>query len=75
MWGNMSDKNTSGGIGTVGLLGVAFVVLKLTHVIDWSWWYVTMPFWIGFPLVAGFFIIAFVCISVMHVYDKWKSGA
>ncbi len=28
-------------------LGVLFVGLKLTHVIDWSWWYVTMPFWGG----------------------------
>ena len=30
-----------------GLLGVSFVVLKLTGVIGWSWWYVTMPFWGG----------------------------
>jgi len=37
------------------LLGVAFVVLKLTHVIGWSWWWVTLPFW-GFTallLVLG----------------------
>lgn len=49
----MSDSNSSssGGGRVLGLLGVAFVVLKLTHVIDWSWWYVTMPFWGGFALV------------------------
>jgi hypothetical protein len=43
----MSDKSntTSGGIGVVGLLGVVFVVLKLTGVISWSWWWVTAPFW------------------------------
>lgn len=35
------------GIGT--LLTVAFVVLRLTHVIDWSWTWVLSPFWI--PLV------------------------
>ena len=37
------------------LLGVAFVVLKLTDVINWSWWWVTCPFWIG-PVVAILFI-------------------
>jgi len=25
------------------LLGVVFIVLKLTHVIGWSWWLVTLP--------------------------------
>jgi hypothetical protein len=30
---------------TLELLGVVFVTLKLTGVIDWSWWYVTLPFW------------------------------
>lgn len=33
------------------LLGVLFVGLKLAGVIDWSWWWVTAPFWVG-PLVA-----------------------
>lgn len=33
-------------------LGVAFVILKLTSVIDWSWWCVTMPFWLGTALYA-----------------------
>ena len=42
----MSDSSSSSsGIGVCGLLGVAFVVLKLTDVIGWSWWWVTLPFW------------------------------
>ena len=32
-------------INILGLLGVAFVVLKLTGHITWSWWWVTAPFW------------------------------
>ena len=48
----MSEKNSSsGGIGVFGLLGVAFVVLKLTGFIDWSWWWVTSPSWIPVALV------------------------
>jgi hypothetical protein len=46
----MSESHSNGGIGVLGLLGVAFVVLKLIGVINWSWWLVTMPFWGGFIL-------------------------
>jgi len=54
----MSDSSSSSsGIGVLGLLGVAFVVLKLTGVIDWSWWWVTLPFWGGFALVLGILVI------------------
>ena len=48
----MSDSSSSGGVGVLGLLGVVFVTLKLTHVINWSWWWVTMPFWGGFAVLA-----------------------
>lgn len=52
----MSESNaSSGGIGIAGLLGVLFVALKLIGVIDWSWWYVTMPFWLGFAIIITIF--------------------
>lgn len=31
-----------------GVLFVIFLILKLTHTIDWSWWWVTSPLWIVF---------------------------
>lgn len=52
-----TSNASSGGIGVMGLLGVAFVVLKLTGVINWSWWYVTMPFWGPLALVLVFIIV------------------
>lgn len=40
------ERNYSqGGVGILGLLGLLFIGLKLTGYIDWSWWWVTMPFW------------------------------
>lgn len=33
------------GPSILGLLGIAFVVLKLVGVINWSWWWVTLPFY------------------------------
>ena len=44
----------------LGLLGVAFIVLKLCGVISWSWWWVTAPFWI--PAAIG--LAVFICFIV-----------
>ena len=46
------------GPGILGLLGVAFVVLKLVGVINWSWWWVTLPFYGPLILLIIFLIIA-----------------
>lgn len=43
-----NEKHASGGIGFIGLLTIAFITLKLTHVINWSWFWVLSPIWIGF---------------------------
>jgi len=60
----MSNKSSNDGIGVLGLLGVVFIVLKLTHVIDWSWWWVTAPFWGGIAIflvaVLVVFLISFI---------------
>ena len=44
----------------VSLLGLLFIGLKLTHVIDWSWWWVLAPFWIPlamFIAALGMFVL------------------
>ena len=56
----MSDDNSpSGGVGFASLLAIAFIVLKLCHVIDWSWWWVLSPLWIGVFLAVVVLGIAF----------------
>lgn len=54
-------------IGFLGLLGLVFIVLKLTNVIDWSWWLVTCPFWIGIALAIFFYVIV-----KLIVLPLWK---
>lgn len=64
----MSNNNTnSGGIGIFGLLGVLFVGLKLTGHIDWSWWWVTLPFWGGVALLA---VIIFIIALMAYFVEK-----
>lgn len=64
----MSNNNSAsagvGGITCSGLLGIAFVVLKLCGVIDWSWWWVTSPFWIPLAIVAVVFVCAMVLVGI-----------
>lgn len=43
----MEKGNSNGGITFTGLLQVALIVLKLCHVIEWSWWLVFAPTLLG----------------------------
>jgi hypothetical protein len=51
------SNSKSGGITLDMVLFIVFLVLKLTHVIDWSWWWVTSPLWI--PLVIIIVLLIF----------------
>ena len=56
----VKDRPSGNGIGLGGLLFVVFVVLKLTGVIAWSWWWVAGPLWIPLSAVivfAGFALV------------------
>jgi hypothetical protein len=50
------NKSSEGGLFTTLLL-VAFIVLKLCGVINWSWWWVLSPFWIPAGVALLFFIV------------------
>ncbi len=40
----------SAGLGVLGVLTIIFVVLKLLHIIEWSWLFVFSPALIGLAL-------------------------
>ena len=61
----MKDNNnktvvTNKGIGFTGALTIAFVVLKLCKVIDWSWVWVLSPLWISAALGVFFIVLALI---------------
>jgi hypothetical protein len=57
----MSDSSyNSSGVGLPMLVFIIFLILKLTHNIDWSWWWVTSPLWISFGLAVILIVFAYV---------------
>ena len=64
---NTTQKSTRG-IGFTGLLTIAFIVLKLCGVINWSWVWVLAPLWIGWSLVL--FIVAVVVVAKV-IAERW----
>lgn len=63
----MSKNSTqSGGIGFAGLLTIVFIVLKLTHFINWSWLWVLSPILIPAALVIAVLIV----LGVLFCYKK-----
>ena len=48
------------------LLAAALVILKLTHAIDWSWWWVASPF----LLFASIVVAMLVTFSIASAWEK-----
>lgn len=56
------------GVGFIGLLFIVFLVLKLTKVITWSWWWITAPLWGP----AAFAIVISVISIGVYLFSKRK---
>lgn len=57
-----NDVKVNGGIGFAGLLAIVFIVLKLTKVITWSWWWVTCPLWLPWAIALVVLIVYVILI-------------
>ena len=55
-------KGTGLGFGTV--LFLIFMTLKLTHYIDWSWWWVSAPLW----LPAAIIIVPLMTLGLIALF-------
>lgn len=53
-----SSPGSTGGLTFDGVLFLIFLVLKLTGLIDWSWWWVTAPIWIPLLVIAAVLLVA-----------------
>ena len=60
------QTSRSGGISFAGALTIPFIALKLTDKIDWSWWWVLSPLWIGIPVAVAVILITLIIIAIME---------
>lgn len=72
---NISIKQSGFSVTFLQLLTLVFVVLKLTHFINWSWWWVLVPLWGPIAFVLGilgailiFLVIASLGIAVAKLF-------
>lgn len=68
----MSKSSSGGGIGVLTVVGIVFVILKLVGVIDWSWWWVLAPFWIGILFWIFIFIALIIAFIAYGGYEQYK---
>ncbi len=67
MSNNSKSTAVSYGIGFPGALFITFLVLKLTHVIDWSWWWIFSPIWIDIAIAVLIVIIVLISLAVTAI--------
>lgn len=72
----MGEKNTSSsrsaGPGCLTLMFLIFLTLKLCGVINWSWWWVTAPLWIGAGIALTFMAGALIVAAIVVHMDNSK---
>lgn len=68
-----SKTVTKNGIGFSGLLTIAFIILKLCGVINWSWWWVLSPIiistCISVIIIAVVIVVGLVCAIINAFLD------
>ena len=60
----MKNQIANNNISFVGLLTIAFIVLKLTGYISWNWWWVLSPLWIEAAIFFAIILICFIFAAV-----------
>ncbi len=53
------------------LIFIIFIILKLTNVITWSWWWITSPLWLPIAIglgIAGLAVL--LAIIFVAIFEK-----
>lgn len=50
-----------------GVLLIVFITLKLTGLVDWSWWWVMAPLWIPLSIAAVIGVIWLFAAALKNV--------
>lgn len=69
---NNNHNTNSSGLGLSSVLTIIFTVLKLTGLIDWSWWWVISPTLISLGFCA--IVILGIFLAAVIESDSTKKG-
>lgn len=64
------EKVTKRGMSSASIIGVVFLILKLTHTIDWPWVWVLSPFWIPIAVVLIMLTVGGLMIGLSYVIKQ-----
>lgn len=71
----MNEKNNnSGSTGGIfwTLLAVAFIVLKVTHLIDWPWVWILAPIWIPAAIALAAIVVVMIVVLTKEALRALK---
>jgi len=51
------------------IIGLVLISLKVWHVIDWSWWWITCPFWLPFAAFIVWVVSGLILIAMLFAID------
>ena len=69
-----SAKTAGSGFGFGTVLFLIFMVLKLTHQIAWSWWWVTAPLWLGGSVFFAAAVLMLIIAIVRNPAGAERAG-
>jgi membrane protein YdbS with pleckstrin-like domain len=70
---NNQSTASSSGISFAGALTVLFIGLKITHYINWSWWWVLSPLWIGLAAVIIIACLIYAVAMIVAMVEHYKT--
>ena len=62
-----TQKQRAYAVGIIDLLVIMFIGLKLSNVIDWSWWWVLAGWWVQLVIAGGFYGLAAIAQSLNQI--------
>ena len=73
----MSEDNQGallvfGSMLSCDFISVVLIALKVRHIISWSWWLVTAPFWGQFVVIAVLTLVSVVVCGLNTLINKVK---
>ena len=63
----MSKTVESSGLGVFSVVQIVLLILKLTNLISWSWWWVLAPSWIPLAIILVCFAIVGLCLGIVAI--------